>query len=494
MRRIRSFFAPALAVFLAGLAPACSTSTDDSAETNGALNYRNTSGFEWDLSASVIFTLKVPGNEPLVDSDARAALATEQATKKLGEVMQALNNKLQQLLPEAVRLKRGASAVNVRQLSIAAENVREFDDGNRFMFELRAVAASDAEFINYFPMIERSGQRGLDIKVGDEEVFVTFRQATQSRNSYPRYEELFEDGLDIDIHFGGDHHDPPLDVAHARGFYEGMVAGGFRSPVARFEDLKLESGPLTRTIRHKGELIPVRVRITHVDMTTPQTRGKLIDAFKKSAKDSDVVIYSGHAGQVLDYSGVVVAYKPDRVALPATKFREMEMPEKYQVFLFNGCETYVGYADSLYANPAKNSANLNVVTTVNFSALQAEPTQVLAFTSALIDQKEKSGDFWPHSWDGILSRMNAAGDQSWVHVYGVHGTDNNPKRSPTADPRVVGKACRKDADCGTDALCIDGKSVCGMACVDDAACPSGTVCRYVRAPAQIDERQCVSAR
>ncbi len=40
-------------------------------------------------------------------------------------------------------------------------------------------------------------------------------------------------------------------------------------------------------------------------MTTPEMRQPLIDAYKESMKSADVVIYDGHAGRSLDYSGVL---------------------------------------------------------------------------------------------------------------------------------------------------------------------------------------------
>ena len=211
-----------------------------------------------------------------------------------------------------------------------------------------------------------------------------------------------------------------------------------------------------------------------------------------TTRAADVIIYDGHAGRQLDYSGVVVAYKPARVALPASEFKNIATTDKQQVYLFNGCETYTDYADSLYQNPMRNTTNTDVITTGNFSAIQPKANQVIAFIHSFIDQK--SGAWVPRSWDSVLSRMNAVGERSWVHVYGVHGIDDDPKVSPLADISKVGVTCSKDADCGGgDSRCLSvssSKKVCGVACADTTGCPSGTKCVLPTGKTSPDDLQC----
>jgi hypothetical protein len=322
------------------------------------------------------------------------------------------------------------------------------------------------------------------------QVFIT--PIERSLNAYPMYLDMFADGLDISVHVGGDHDVPPQDIDHARSIYDDLVASGFKSPVGKFEDLKIDSGPLTSAIKVKGADVPVRVKIFHVDMSTPDTRNTLVDAYKASVKNADVVIYDGHAGRELDYSGIVVAYNPARASLPASEFKNIDATDKQQVYLFNGCETYTGYADALYDNPKKNTTNTDIITTGNFSAIQAKANQVITFIHAFIDQK--SGAWIPRSWDSVLARMNAVGEQSWVHVYGVHGLDENPKGSPLADLSKVGAECTQDADCGAvDSKCLQvssSKKVCGMACADTVGCPAGTKCVLPTGHTSADDQQC----
>src|SRR5207244_1207690 len=81
-----------------------------------------------------------------------------------------------------------------------------------------------------------------------------------------------KDGLDIAVHVGGDHDEPPQDINHARSIYDDLLATGFKSAVEKFEELKIDSGPMTRTINVRGSAVSVRVRIVHVDMSTPDAR------------------------------------------------------------------------------------------------------------------------------------------------------------------------------------------------------------------------------
>jgi hypothetical protein len=305
---------------------------------------------------------------------------------------------------------------------------------------------------------------------------------------------MLEDGLDIAVFHGGDDNTPPKDIEHARSVYDDLVRSGFRSPVASFDTLKIDSGPLTSKIKVKGADVEVRVRIFHVNMTPENDRSALVEAYKHSMNGDDVIIYDGHAGKRLDYSGVVLAYSPARVSITAAQFKDIPSKDKQQIYLFNGCETYTGYADKLYENPNRRPENTDVITTVNYSAIQRQASQVLAFIHQLVDQK--NGAWVPRSWDSVLAKMNAVGERSWFHGYGVHGLDDNAKVSPIADVSKVGQACTTDAECGSaDAKCVQKSStqkVCGVACADSSGCPAGTKCVLPRGLTALDDRQCLA--
>ena len=425
----------------------------------------------------------------------QAPLPPEQqsATSRLD----AITAELDRLWPEDRRTTREGVAIEFRQGTGTESELAKQDD-THYAMRVAAEFSGVTDLLKKLPMKQADGKSFLpvpaDLGAGSVELQVFLDPIQRSLNAYPKYLDLFADGLDIAVHVGGDHNDPPQDIDHARSIYDDLVASGFKSPVAKFEDLKIDTAPLASSIKVQGKEVAVRVRIVHVDMSTPDTRNLLVDAYKASMKNADVVIYDGHAGRQLTYSGVVVAYKPARVALPASEFRNAESTDKQQIYLFNGCETYTGYADQLYLNPKRTPDNTDVITTGNFSAIQPKANQVIAFIHSLIDQK--SGAWVPRSWDSVLGRMNAVGERSWVHVYGVHGLDDNPKVSPLADVSKVGATCRFDSDCGAaDSRCLSvssSKKVCGVACADTSGCPNGTKCLLPRGRTSVDDMQCLA--
>lgn len=476
-------------------ATACSSTpeTDDPDSTSDEINYRSTAGQEFELSTSVTFK---PSAETLaLQGEAKDKAINDQATQLRNTVTTAIVAELDRIWPEDERTTNANVSIEYRQATSSLRDLEVLDGDAGYSMTVAGEFAGIKDLERRLPLKTANGKSYLpvnaDLGAGSVELQVVIKPIERSRNAYPKYLELFEDGLDISVHFGGDHNTPPQDINHARSTYDDLVASGFKSPVAKFELLKVDSGPLTSKIKVKGKDVPVRVNLFHVDMSTPDTRNLVVDAYKRAMKNADVVIYDGHAGRRLDYSGVVLAYNPARSSIPASEFKNIESTDKQQIYLFNGCETYTGYADSLYENPKKNPNNTDVITTGNFSAIQAKANQVNAFIHSLIDQK--SGNWIPRSWDSVLGKMNAVGERSWVHVYGVHGLDDNPKVSPLADVSKLGARCRQDADCGApDSRCIASgtKKVCGVACADSAGCPNGTKCVLPRGRTSADDQQC----
>ena len=476
------------------LSAACSSAPEAVESGDDEINYRSTAGQEFLLSADVAF--KVSADVAALTGAEKEKAIADQANQLRTGITSAISAELDRIWPEQQRLTRAGLAIQFRQASAAFKDLKLGDDG-RYSMTVTGEFSAVKDIEQKLPLKEADGKKYLpvsyDLGAGSEELKVTLSPIERSLNAYPKYLELFADGaLDIGVHVGGDHNEPAQDINHARSIYDDLVASGFKSPVSRFEDLKIDSGPLTSRIKVKGQDVAVRVEIFHVDMTTPETRQQLIDAYKKSTSKNDVVIYDGHAGRRLDYSGVVLAYKPARVSVPASEFKNMPPTDKQQVYLFNGCETYTGYADKLLENPGRTNDNTDVITTGNYSAIQPKANQVIAFVHQLIDQK--SGAWIPRSWDSVLSRMEAVGGRSWVHVYGVSGLDDNPKLSPLAEAAKIGATCASDADCGAaDSRCLQvssTKRVCGAACADSAGCPTGTKCVLPRGRTQIDDMQC----
>jgi hypothetical protein len=493
---IRSWRSLSALVLPVVLATACSTEGADVHASSDEINYRSAVGQEFALSADVTFA--VPETVAALQGDERATALLAHAEGLRNTALTSITKALDEIWPEEERTSKAGVAIQYRQGSATLRDLKELPDGAGYAMTVSGDFAGIKDLEQRLPLRTVEGKSFLpvsaDLGSGPQDLQVFITPVERSLDAYPKYLELFEDGLDIGVHVGGDHNTPPKDIAHARSIYDDLVASGFASPVARFEDLKIDSGPLTSSIKVKGKDVAVRVRIVHVDMSTPETRDLLVDAYKSSMKNADVVIYDGHAGRRLDYSGVVLAYNPARSSIPASEFKNVESTDKQQVYLFNGCETYTGYADKLYENPKKNPNNTDIITTANFSAIQRAANQVISFIHSFVDQR--SGAWIPRSWDSVLGRMDAVGGRSWVHVYGVHGLDDNPKASPLADVAKVGAACQADADCGAaDSRCINsaGGRVCGMACADTKGCPNGTRCVLPANRTSVDERQCSSA-
>lgn len=479
-------------------ATACASEapTDEGDATSDELNYRSTAGQEFSLSTDVVFALSA--DVAALEGDARDAAILEQAEGLRGQVTQAISAELDRIWPEEERLSSAGVAIQFRQASATLADLQVRADG-RYGMKVSAEFAGIKNLEQRLPLSGEGASKFLplpiDLGAGTETLKVSIARVERSLNAYPKYLDLFADGLDISVHFGGDHNTPPMDIEHARSVYDDLRRSGFRSPVATFADLKIDSGPLESTIVVRGERVAVRVHLYHVDMSTPDTRDLLVDAYKAAMKDSDVVIYDGHAGRSLGYSGVVFAYNPARSSLPANAWKDVEVGDKQQVYLFNGCETYTGYADKVYENPARNVDNTDIITTGNYSAIQRGANQVISFIHSFIDQK--SGAWIPRSWDSVLDKMNKVGERSWVHVYGVHGIDDDPKVSPLADVSKLGTTCTQDSQCGAaDSRCIRAGSrrVCGIACADDVGCPSGTKCVLPPGRTSADDQQCAPAQ
>lgn len=494
-RMIRALRRAALGLALPLAVVACSSEASDVDASADEINYRSTAGQEFELSTVVTFTPSA--DVQALQGDAQTSALVAQADTLRATVTTAITAELDRLWPEDERTSRAGVAIEFRQATAQERDLKPVD-GGRYTVTVSAEFSGVTDLLHKLPMKTDDGETYLpvtvDLGAGSEELHVTVTPIERSLNAYPKYLDLFADGLDIAVHVGGDHDEPPQDIAHARSVYDDLLASGFRSPVARFEDLKIDSGPLTGAVHVNGAEVPVRVRIVHVDMSTPDTRALLVNAYEESMKTADVIVYDGHAGRQVDYSGIVVAYKPARVALPASEFKNVETTSKQQIYLFNGCETYSGYADALYENPNRHPENTDVITTGNFSAIQSKANQVIAFIHSLID--ERGGAWIPHSWDSVLGRMNAVGERSWVHVYGVHGIDDDPRVSPLADPSKLGAACAADADCGApDSRCLQVSStqrVCGIACADTTGCPNGTKCLLPRGRTSVDDMQCAA--
>jgi hypothetical protein len=348
--------------------------------------------------------------------------------------------------------------------------------------------------------------------------------ATPSTDAYPRYNELFADGvLDVALHVGGDYNAEeaelccpdadaggqescrkisctnscePVDEECTRAAPEGctlkklggridrwtaegmvnlLKEQGFAHEAQTYKDLKIDSPPFTKTYDMGGTPLEVRVKIVYPEIVPCGEEAKLVEAMKESLATREVIIYAGHAGPG---AGYVLDYQP-RTELDDGLWTSLQMPSKYQILMMYGCQTYSTYADAMYGNPAKNDANLNVVTTVNtmWTNMGLPGTQTVLF--GMLMQETESKRHVPVSWLSLLSWLNLQDQNAHTH-YGVHGVDSNPKLSPWVTTADLCTACEKDTDCpGGGDFCLtfpDGTRGCGAVCTADTGCGESYRC------------------
>jgi len=327
--------------------------------------------------------------------------------------------------------------------------------------------------------------RTFNVKVEDwggqpnaEEIEVKIA-GSESRDAFPKYNELFEDGVfDIAIHFGGDYNEGRHDIETAKWVVETLNEGGFTGGPTTFEELTLDSAPFTRSLLVEGRDVEIRVKIVHSDMVpataTPEEEAKLTESMKESLASYDVIFYSGHAGAG---AGFILDYQP-RHEIKAAEFENLDLPSKYQIFVFDGCRTYRTYVDDMMKNPNKTWDNLDIITTVNTTPFGAGYYVIWEFVN-WFTLANADGAHFPLSWKTILRGVNKPSFKG-VH-YGVHGIDNNPKLNPHASDGIACKPCTDDSECGAGGnLCLGygggAGGSCGVACTTDTACPQGFRC------------------
>lgn len=295
-------------------------------------------------------------------------------------------------------------------------------------------------------------------------------------DAWPQTAAMMEDGtFDITLYYGHDYNTPRSDLREAREAYDELVSfRGFTSPVANFEALTAESGAFTKSMTANGKAVAVEVRIFHSDMFKDDRKAGHDKALAELAA-RDVFFYNGHAGPW--YGLYLSDDKPNDVAY--AELATIALPDKQQIFVAQGCQTYSQYADVLYANPAKSEENLDVVTTVNFSYGVG--------TMGLLRNLLKTSAEGRHelvTFGAIVRELNAEywNDQKDV-FYGVMGIGGNPQVHPYGVSAKIGEACARVSDCGdpNGNVCVAppgaADKVCGVVALERAECPAGSLLR-----------------
>ena len=353
------------------------------------------------------------------------------------------------------------------------------DDSVTYMLEMQLVASP---YLMHYVSPGENERRTFTVELSpswgsaasESEVIELTIEGSASRDAFPKYNEMFADGVyDIAVHFGGDYNEGRHDIETAKWLVETLVEQGWESgDVKTFEDLKIDSGPFTRTLEVEGSTLKAQVYIYHSDMVEAADEEKLADVMRESFAERDIVIYSGHAGS---NAGFILDYQP-KFEIDDNDFKDLPMADKYQIFVLDGCMTYRTYVDKLLENPAKTFDNLDIVTTVNTTpfGLGYQVLHEFIYWLTLTDQL---GRHYPLTWQTILRGVNIRSFKT-VH-YGVHGIDNDPGLNPHGGTDMLCSPCRDASECGPGGnICLNfnGQGGCGVACSTDTACPDGFRC------------------
>ncbi|MFN0245325.1 MAG: hypothetical protein ACKV2T_00370 [Kofleriaceae bacterium] len=308
------------------------------------------------------------------------------------------------------------------------------------------------------------------------------------KNAYLQYGEFVKDGTyDITMVFGHDYNTPRIDLVEAEETFNHLVARGFQAPVARFAELKADSGPLVGTMYANGAAVTIDVRLFHADMYTDRAKQKqqVLDELVQR----DVFFYNGHAGP---YYGFYLdgAHAAD---IGYLEVANAPFTDKQQLVVAQGCQTYSQYADMLYASPVKSEDNLDVITTVNYSYGAGTLGLFDALTATANEGKHTPTDAY-----AMVEQLNS----EWINedrevFYGIMGITANPAVHPYAALDKIGTTCTQPSDCGdADAnLCIKKavnatKKVCAAKAVSKK-CPTGTYYKQIAQGSTIVAAGCV---
>lgn len=444
-------------------------------------NYISTNAREFTLRGHSHVAL--PADFESLDEAARAQRLQSLAQSRLGTINRAIQGHVEKLVREAnetIPQSHTKFFTYFRSKQAAVPTPELTGDGRaRFAFALEFVGSPTV--MNRLAPDDKS-PRAFDVEVKDwnettAEVVRVEILGSQSRDAFPKYNELFADGVfDIGMHFGGDYNAERYDIETAKWTVDYLLEQGFKNAsVTRYEELTLDSPPFVQEIVVEGRTVEVRVYVYHAEMDGPGEQARLADVMRQSLAERDVVLYSGHAGPG---AGFILDYHPKYEIRPS-EFATIPMAQKYQIYVFDGCQTYRTYVDDVLKNPSKTFDNLNVVTTVNATpfSIGYQTIHQLLYWFTFTDD---AGRHYPMSWQAILRGLNTR-EYNDIY-YGVHGVDNAPQINPHDGLEALCRACQGDGDCGAGGnLCLDleGGSACGVACTSDAACGRGYRCERI---------------
>lgn len=445
-------------------------------------------------SREFVLTLESSAELPADFSQADADRQDEIISEVVADKMQSIGYSIERHVKDVIREHNSELTEDQKEFFVYFRSDNA-EAGADISVEQSEVAFSvEMEFVGSVYMMSilappDSSRRTFDVDVYSsrwggsvEDTIEVEIRGSDSRDAFPRYDALFEDGLlDIAIHYGGDYNDDRYDLETARWTAESLLEDGWtHESVSSFEELRIDSGPFVRQVTVEGRDVQVRMSLYHSEMKDDEVGGERVGqqglraAVERSLLEADIFVYSGHAGTD---AGFILDYSP-RFEIPATEFEDMQMADKYQVFVMDGCNTYRTYVRDIMANSARDFANTDIMTTVHTTPFSAG-YYVLWRLMYWFTYTDSKGSHFPMSWKTIIRGLNQEFDD--VH-YGVHGVDDGPKLNPHASDGFMCQSCTSDADCGAGGnYCLgfgDGGG-CGVGCTTDTACGDGFRCARV---------------
>ncbi len=207
-----------------------------------------------------------------------------------------------------------------------------------------------------------------------------------------------------------------------RAAYDGDAGvKAYKSFLQRMEQLAFKISPVshrrhTLTATVKGRLVTVHAGLFKSSVRESNTAIK--EEFENFIRDAmnlgDVFIYNGHSG----LGGT----------LPVKRFaREpgtLSIPDKYQIYFFNGCSTYAYYRDAYFDQKAGGTKNLDIVST----GLESYFGMQHLVTSNLIFYLMNRQQTWQFIVDDLYKAASTLGFDTVKHAshYSVNGDEDNP--------------------------------------------------------------------
>jgi hypothetical protein len=476
-------------------------------------DYLSPTSREWMLSGTGQFTLDSASGA--LSSDEKQALAEELLSYRFKAYSHFVNEYVTDKTKKAENDGYGEFGGLVRDKSLDYLVMPVSDDAMTWEFIWSIDMGGPSDLLSRLDTYESDGDTVFDVSVpklteaklkasqfpkhfdpesyvGDVEALaVSIAPVPASVDAYPEYNALFADGvLDVLILIGGDYNEKRYDLIAAEEIFD-WLKKTYEHPATDYTQLTLDSPPFTRRIRTPQRSVEVRVTLLHPDIVEDNALDSLRAAIVDGFETHDIVIYDGHAGQNPGYSGISYHYEP-RHAITANDLAALNLPEKYQLFVFNGCKTYNAYPDALYQSPAKTTKNLDIISTVSFSWLSMQPWTTTGLMNQLLSVPRSEHE--PKTWIEILTTINKS--NNYNVFYGVHGLDDNPRIDPYADRDALCTPCTYDGDCvGVGNRCVryGWGSACAAKCTDDSGCPTGYQCADIADGFQVTGRQCLPA-